>query len=188
MTTNPMSYIWDEVEAYQKLGAQLYSDIVNAPADYIREIMVALNAQVNGSYPIAREFMDRSINGMGDISYGSGSPVAAAIAASSELKELVRDLASSSISTQIAFRTDPNLSRSIHDGALSGALEVQGQSYTFVGSLRDTYDFRYDWLPKTWTWRGVGLRLAGNIAKACADVGLMKPYRVEVELAFAGMK
>lgn len=188
MTTNAMSYIWDEVEAYQKLGEQLYNDIVNAPADYIREIVVALNAQVNGSYPIAREFMDRSINGGGDISYGSGSPVAAAIAASPEFRELVRDMASSSISTQIAFRTDPNLSRSVHDGALSGALEVQGQGYTFTGSLRDIYDFRYDWLPKTWTWRGVGLRLAGNIAKACADVGLMKPYRVEVDLAFAGMK
>jgi len=188
MIGNPMDYIWDEVEAYQTLGEKIYDDIVSAPADAIRDIMEQLNDEVNGSYPIARDFMGRSIRGDGNVSHGPDSNIAAAISRSKEFSEIVADSASSTIGTVVRFRSDPNLSRSLHDCTLSGALEVSGQDYTFRGDLVDRYDFRYDWLPASWTWRGVGLRLAGNIAKACTDVGLMKPFEVKVELDFSGRK
>jgi len=150
--------------------------------------MQELNDRVNANHAIAREFMQRSIEAKGDITYGPNSPIASAFERSDEFKDLIHDMAGSTIGAQIKFRKDPNLSRSIHDGTLTGELEVQGQNFSFNGSLQDTYDFRYDWLPKSWTWRGVGLRLAGNLAKACTDVGLMVPYKVLVELDFAGSK
>ena len=186
--SSPMDYIWDEVEAIQRLGEDAYNEVINAPVVAIQDIMQKLNEQVNGSYPIDQEFMKRSIRGEGNAVYAIDSPIAKAIAASPEFKELVADLASSSIQTVIKFRSDPNLSRSIYDGTIAGALDVVEPSFKFKGGLTDTYDFRYDWLPKSWTWKGVTLRLAGNIAKACTDLGLMKPYDVSVALDISGSK
>jgi len=185
---NPMSYLWDEVAAYQALGEAAYNDIVNAPANALRDIIRNLNAQVNSAHPIARAFMDRAIDDGGDVVHGPGTAVASAIARSDEFRDLIRDMASATISTPISFRRNLDLSRSIHDGSLTGTLDVTGNAFTFAGSLRDTYDFRYDLLPKSWTWRGVGLRIAGNLAKACTDVGLLSPYAVVVDLRFSGSK
>ncbi len=181
-----MSYLWDEVEAIAKLGEDLYNDIVNAPLNYVREIMDGLNRRENGSYPIAQEFMSRSIHNRGDVVYDAQSPIANAIAESREFKEFVKDQGSSTVSALLSFRADPNLSRSLHDCTLTGALDVSGQDFTFKGQILDRYDFRYDWLPPTFEWRAIKLRIAGNIAKACTDVGIMQPYDVTVNLDFNG--
>lgn len=188
MSQNPMDYLWDEVEAYQKLGEEAYNDIINAPTAAVQYIMESLNQNVNGEYPLAQDFMNRAIKNGGDVSFAKDSSISSAIAESHEFKILVSDMASSSIGTVIKFRDNPNLSRSVHDASLSGELDVNDQDYKFTGTLEDTYDFRYDWLPSSWTWKGVVLRLAGNIAKACTDVGLMEPYKVSVELNFEGSK
>lgn len=186
--SDPMRYLWDEVEAYQVLGEQIYNNIVSAPVEAIRNVMEAFNADLNASYPIARDFMDRSIRNAGDVEFGASSEVASAIAASREIAYLIRDSAGMTVGTLLSFRSDPNLSRSFHDCTLRGALDVVGDTYTFRGELVDRYDFDYGWLPKTWNWRGVGLHMAGGAAEACTAVGLMDPYNIHVDLDFQGTK
>jgi len=185
---DPMSFLWDEIEAYQRLGEETYNEIVNAPKNSIRDIMKGLNAEVNGNYPIAENMMNHSIESKGDIGFSSSSPIAKALARSEEFFRLIEDSASSSIQTVIRFRSDPNLSRSLHDCTLIGELNVVEQKYNFVGNAKDRYDFRFDWLPSEWTWRGVGLRLAGNLARACTEVGLMGAFDISVDLEFEGTK
>lgn len=183
-----MRYLWDEVEAYQVLGQKLYDEIISAPGEAIRDVMEKLNADLNGSYPIARDFMDRSIRNAGDVRFEASSGVASAIASSKEFAFLIKDSASMTVETLLRFRSDPNLSRSFHDCTLRGSLEINGNAFSFRGEVVDRYDFDYGWLPKTWTWRGVGLHLAGGAAEACTAVGLMDAYDIQVDLDFQGTK
>ncbi|GMG83871.1 hypothetical protein LNKW23_30850 [Paralimibaculum aggregatum] len=188
MAGNPFDYLWREVDAYRQVGERWVNKAQNAPKATMQEILHKANDELNGKYPVAHEFMKRSIEGKGNINYAPGSPVAQAILKSPEFQKIIKKKGQSFCfgKTSIKFRSDNNLKRSIHDGTIWGDLTVDGKKWSFKGTLTDKYDFRYDLLPKTKTVKGFFLRQAGNVAKACTDLGLMKEYKVTVKLDGSG--
>lgn len=178
----------DEVIEKTKQIKQLLLLLGSSAAKHLRAAMHACNDKANGSYPLAHEFMARSIDGKGAIKYGANSKIAKAILASAEFKKLVgKQKGSCQVKpVTVLFSSNRDLARSIYAGAVSGKLEIKDKSWSFDGKLTDTYDFRFDLIPKKMTVRGFMLRQAGNIAWACQELGLMSSYKVTVTLQGSG--
>lgn len=150
----------------------------------IKAALHAANKQANGSYPIAHAHMKRSIDGKGNITHNASSKIATAIMQSKAMKELAKKHKGSVClgKTKIFFTKDRDLARTLYVATIYGNLEVNGKTKTFKGELIDTYDFRFDLLPKKKTVKGWMLRYAGNAAYLAIELKLMKSYKIKVLL------
>ena len=142
-----------------------------------------LNKRINGNYPIAYEHMKRSIDGKGNVKHAIGSKISDAILNSKELKHYISTnvKASQCIAGQkLIFRANRDLTRTIQEVRFSGDIEISGKSANVNLIISDTYDFRFDLIPKTKTIRGWALRYAGNAAWAAQNLKLMKSYKITI--------
>lgn len=189
---NAYDYLWDDVIQTKKGLEGLMNSIGSSPERAIRAAMHAANNKVNSSYPIAHEFMARSIDGKGAVSYKSGSKIAKAILDSSEFKKLAKAQSKKACGkvkqkkVSVLFSSNRDLARSIYAAAVQGEFDISAKGWSFKGTVTDTYDFRFDLIPKKLTVKGVALRYAGNLAYVCQTLGLMSTYKVTVQLDGSG--
>ncbi len=156
--------------------------------DQIRKAMHLANKQVNAGHPIAFEHMKRSIDRKSDITHNAKSRIAQAILKSGDFKALVKKQKVSICFARksIFFTRNRDLARTLYQASIIGDLMIEGKDFTFNGVVSDTYDFRFDLIPKKQTMRGFALRYAGNAAYLAQELKLMKSYKITVNLSGSG--
>jgi len=178
-------YFKQEVIKNLQGAKRAIKDVTDMPKTLVKAEMHALNDKLHkSSHPITHLHLKTSINGGGRLTHKATSKAASALLTAPEFRKLAIKNANSCFKSRLLFKSNRDLARAFYEATIVAEVSGDGKKHIASGEMTDTFDFRFDWLPKDLSVRGAKLRLAGNIAYVAQEMGLLKP--VKITLQFAG--
>jgi len=131
-------------------------------------------------------FVKHAAMGKTDLQYGKSSPVAKSIYKSPEFQKKIREFAAPMcIKAPIKFGTSKHLHAAFLEATLFGNVDKSKDGFIFKGYLFDKFDFKKSKNAKVKTTYGKFLRNLGNTAKELQAAGILKPFKIRVDLEYS---
>ncbi|WP_108837065.1 hypothetical protein [Tateyamaria sp. Alg231-49] len=130
-------------------------------------------------------FVKHAALGKKDLQYGKSSSVAKSIYKSLEFQKKIKEFtAPACIKASIKFRSTKHLHAAFLEATLFGDIDRTKDGFVFKGYLFDKFDFKKSKNAKVKTTYGKFLRKLGNTAKDLQNAGVLKPFKIRVDLEF----
>ena len=131
-------------------------------------------------------FLQHAALGKTNLKYGKNSPVAKQIYKSPEFISTIKSFtAPQCIKALIQFNKSKHLHAAFLDATLFGEVVCKNGSFVYKGYLYDEYDFKKSSNAKVKSAFGKMLRKLGNKASELQKAGILRPYKIRVDLDFS---